>query len=633
MKFSNVDTVRIPSGTAKKIRYNGNTLWEPYQMRYVSLGDSIAAGYLLDGHDESKEYGKKGNTNPTVILDKSYTGLVRDELKKRYSKVKATSFACSGDTVEDLMGKLARSEVQAELAKADLVTISIGANDVLQPALARLQGYLFGTVTESEITNVVQQNIANLNNDDYAMSYAALLNKLYSVNPNAKYVFTTVYNPYKYLYAYKGSSAGEYKDGFLGPLMWWVDPDGINDIGSALGFSGLAVYAREAILNTVYMTTFFTNANRMSSLTEGYVTDLNRVLKNKVDAFGKQNFIFTDTKAVYDPVPNYPTTSHNYYNDLVNVSITQGYVCEDMNWGELWGGEINWASIAWDFIRGDMSVINELAEKLREIVVENILWPNVDPHPRTWGHHALYCSFADALGWEALPRRTLAYNAGTYGTGSITTQTIIALDNMTVYTNISANAFTANTVGYRFTGWQGSNGAAYSDGQFVGLSGDLALTAQWSNEYTIYYRKVCNRVGSYEGQTGPVTKEGSNHYLAARVNKVDLPYLTDVFGSDKKTQVREYKVKYGDTLAVMQINTGSKAYGWIDVNGVGVTKSDNHPEGDRCGYAMQVGGDLTIEFFWEYMYDWGEQSYWNTEIMGPVFNGRAITDDTIYVQY
>jgi hypothetical protein len=75
MKFREVRAIRIPSGTAKKIRYNGKTLWEPAPFRYVSLGDSIAAGHSLDGWSYDTQYGKNGNTE-TVIVPGCYTDLI-----------------------------------------------------------------------------------------------------------------------------------------------------------------------------------------------------------------------------------------------------------------------------------------------------------------------------------------------------------------------------------------------------------------------------------------------------------------------------------------------------------------------------------------------------------------------------
>ena len=219
MKFSKVNAVRIPGGAAKKIRHNGKVLWAPPAARYVSLGDSIAAGHAINdewvkNYGEESQYGKNGNAE-TALVPSCYTDLISKDLRAVHGgNVNVTSFAKSGDRVDDLMAKLDHDVVRNAIAKADYVTVCIGANDVLEPALSHLEQYInAGDSALAEIASIVEGNLANLANDSYAYSYRSLFDKLNAINPSAIIVFTTIYNPYKYLWLEEG------ENGFFAPVL------------------------------------------------------------------------------------------------------------------------------------------------------------------------------------------------------------------------------------------------------------------------------------------------------------------------------------------------------------------------------------------------------------------------------
>jgi lysophospholipase L1-like esterase len=81
-------------------------------VNYVALGDSLAAGTLNTG------LGSGG-----------YVGNIVNELETRGYDVNLTNKGKNGFTTNDVFNGL--GEVTAELASADLITISVGANDVL----------------------------------------------------------------------------------------------------------------------------------------------------------------------------------------------------------------------------------------------------------------------------------------------------------------------------------------------------------------------------------------------------------------------------------------------------------------------------------------------------------------------
>ena len=85
-------------------------------VNYVALGDSLAKGTL--------------NSNQP---SEGYVGNIVNDLESRGYDVNLTNKGENGYTTAHVLSGL--TEVSAELASADLITISVGANDVLADLL------------------------------------------------------------------------------------------------------------------------------------------------------------------------------------------------------------------------------------------------------------------------------------------------------------------------------------------------------------------------------------------------------------------------------------------------------------------------------------------------------------------
>ena len=433
MRFSQVLAVRIPKST-REIRHNGKVIWSPIRARYVSLGDSIAAGHSIDGdwskrYGEGSQYGVNGNKE-TVVVTNSYTDLIHKALTLKHGgTVNTTSFARSGDRVDDLIAKLDHDRVRKVIAKANYVTVCIGANDVLEPAFSHLEEYInTGSLENAEA--VIEQNFAALADDNNANSYTALFNKLSALNPKAKFVFTTVYNPYKYLHIDDG------QNGFFGPILSLIPQMNI-DVDKIIedmftGGNNLVYFdfsdwewksidleidldslIKEGILRTPLFRQLFDRVNRISSWAENYVTRLNELLRNKITAFQaiNPNFSIAETKAAFDTYPDRTGAGDVHYNDLVNVEYTRGYNTATMDWGALWHDDYNdnaaafWTDLAWshlhwsngfpslnvaDYVTFDL---NGFAADLMAQIVNKVIVPDVDPHPEEYGHVVMKDAF------------------------------------------------------------------------------------------------------------------------------------------------------------------------------------------------------------------------------------------------
>lgn len=583
----------------------GNVLWSRALFNYVSLGDSIAVGHAIDENWESQygyqtQYGE-GSNKHTVIVDGSYTDLLMEELISVHGPghVSAKSFAHSGDTVADLMTKLTHEGVINAIKKADLVTVCIGANDVLQPAMTRINEYInAGDSALAEISADVTAKLNTLNNDSASTSFVALFDALNRINPDAKYVFTTVYNPYKYLWLDEGTG------GFFSPVLSSIPPMTI------LGFD-ITPSLRNGLLDTPAIQTLYRRVNGLCSWSEKFVegdgsfSGLNKILRRKITQYGKANFILADTKPLFDGVPDRLVSATNHYNDLVNVEYTRGYDTMQMDWGQLYGSQgaaAYWLNLATKHTSTSGIDIGSIGSELVADTVARVIVPDLDPHPESYGHYALRRSFDHALGMSSLVHHTIKFVANG-GTGTMASQTVVGFDRSTpAYTNIAANTFTAGATGYRFAGWNtraDGSGVAYSSGQLVGLTSNLTLYAQWSNIYTVTFRHSYDAIGFGSGDTGPMES------YALWIDGVEQSDL-GAFSNGPRT----YRLAYGTPMGVVVQNKLGSDRCYVTWNGTTVAGKSSDTR-----YSFNLTGDLDINFEWNFFLDGlSPQSYWNCYI-------------------
>lgn len=144
-------------------------------VRYVALGDSIAHGYGLSNPDEE-----------------SYAGQVASYLQQHYDYVFSANLGQDGLRSEELLAWLTDPENEnykkciATLKNADIVTISIGSNDLLH--LIELGPEMMEKVQseQSEFQKAC---------DDFAVTFPRIIRAIKATAPEAKIFVGNVYNP------------------------------------------------------------------------------------------------------------------------------------------------------------------------------------------------------------------------------------------------------------------------------------------------------------------------------------------------------------------------------------------------------------------------------------------------------
>ncbi len=155
------------TNTAKVTRKHNNV--QKRQVRVTALGDS-----LTQGVGDSK-------------TDQGYPKRLQNKLKKTYHvKAKVSNYGIAGERSDQILKRVTeQSKLQASLKKADVITLTVGGNDLFQA----LQKY--STASEGEFTLAAERL-----NIKYATQVQQLLKQIRHYNADAPIFVFGIYNPF-----------------------------------------------------------------------------------------------------------------------------------------------------------------------------------------------------------------------------------------------------------------------------------------------------------------------------------------------------------------------------------------------------------------------------------------------------
>ncbi len=155
--------------------------------KLLVLGDSISAGYAVEGG----QYGYYDYLTQCMGYE-------------------MTNLAVSGYETTDLMAQMADEEVQAAIQAADVISISIGANDMLTPFMKYINSImeegesyqeLFTRLdTEGSLVSHVSKlsGYVRPNIEEAKTNLVQIETDLLALNPDVTIVMQTIYNPVEY---------------------------------------------------------------------------------------------------------------------------------------------------------------------------------------------------------------------------------------------------------------------------------------------------------------------------------------------------------------------------------------------------------------------------------------------------
>ena len=141
---------------------------------YTALGDSIAFG-----------------TGGTGLI--SYVDLMEEHLARIYGEVTMEDWAANGETSSILLNHIYYNyhNINDDIAAAEVITISIGGNDILQPVI--LLDPSDPDIYE-DLMALVPVLTANVTS--FASNWASIIAQIRIINPDADIYVNTLYNPF-----------------------------------------------------------------------------------------------------------------------------------------------------------------------------------------------------------------------------------------------------------------------------------------------------------------------------------------------------------------------------------------------------------------------------------------------------
>ena len=144
-----LSSCKMTETTTKEIKHS---VAVPPKM--VFLGDSIAAGYGLEGYTDTDNYNCRSYSN---ILKEKYEAELKDECGHTM-----INKAVSGATSEELIDLIQSGELDSDLIDSDAVVVSIGGNDLL--------GILLNVIGNMGVTDVGEFDTGSIDLKEAAAS-------------------------------------------------------------------------------------------------------------------------------------------------------------------------------------------------------------------------------------------------------------------------------------------------------------------------------------------------------------------------------------------------------------------------------------------------------------------------------
>ena len=465
-------------------------------LEYVSLGDSIAAGYGLDGYNQEDEL------NENTIISTSYAGRFKTYLENRYGEVYARSFGVAGAYTGSLIEMLTSTtnqeyiKVKQYVQTADIITICIGANDILGPAGDALLNANFlqnqGSMFDFDLIQTnMQQGLDSFSDSNHFPALLNILNDL--VKPTSKVIFLDVYNPYHSFINTEIDAA----------ITLSVTPELYPFLGM-VNFNNTIVFSHEDLGKIGYLAGCYLsgglnlNAEQVKGLNERmyenvYATNNlgERIYPNFYMVEGANGAGYEYLNGIKATFEDY--TDGNGYDDLVFESLlsyttSNPYVTQTV--------------VGVDDIAG---MLDGSSQKYSQLEDEFLLL--VDPHPTTIGHQQINTKLVQCY-TSGIDEFDLCYEI-TFdaGEGSGTMQTIYTDENDRFTLPICSFTSPANK---QFKCWS-VFGVEYNPGQTITVNEDAIVIAIWEdiaqpqNNYTVTFN-----AGEGSGTMEPIYSDSND---------------------------------------------------------------------------------------------------------------------------
>lgn len=188
-------TISVSDGTVDVLQtVNVTIIPVATSFSYVSLGDSIAAGVYYEG----SIFNPLRDANSYVEQLDAYLSLNKENYTGK-------DFSISGLETWQVLAQLDNPTIASFVTNADLITLSVGANDIMQAAMQTNGDYDFYNINwqgdyiyvEGADDGDYVYLSANAGRTAFTNDWQKLIYKINELNPDVELIVLNLYNPYK----------------------------------------------------------------------------------------------------------------------------------------------------------------------------------------------------------------------------------------------------------------------------------------------------------------------------------------------------------------------------------------------------------------------------------------------------
>ncbi|MBM7602542.1 lysophospholipase L1-like esterase [Metabacillus crassostreae] len=161
-----VEAGTVSEGIKEKVKGVVEGVFKLFEkdLQVVAIGDSLTQGV----GDETKNDG--------------YVGIIHNTFEVNNIKVAIENYGKRGNRTDQLVKRLDKKKIKASVEEADIVLVTIGANDIMK-------------IVKSNIMNLQMKPFSDAK-IDYIERLDVIFTKIHSLNPNAKIYLIGFYNPF-----------------------------------------------------------------------------------------------------------------------------------------------------------------------------------------------------------------------------------------------------------------------------------------------------------------------------------------------------------------------------------------------------------------------------------------------------
>ena len=180
--MDSLESVTIEKVPKEAVEKNANSITEEIKARVREVVEG-ALGLFIKGH----RIVAIGDSLTEGVGDESenggYVGILNNTFEDNNLNITVDNFGKKGNRSDQLLKRLEKKDIVAAIEKADIVLVTIGANDIMKVLKSNFMNVTMDLFQEEEV--------------EYSKRLTAIIDKINDINPETQVYLIGFYNPFE----------------------------------------------------------------------------------------------------------------------------------------------------------------------------------------------------------------------------------------------------------------------------------------------------------------------------------------------------------------------------------------------------------------------------------------------------